>query len=332
MQRNPPVVSVVMPAYNAEAFIAGSIESVLAQEHAAFELIVVDDGSTDGTASVAALYAGADPRVRLIRCANSGKPSIARNIGIAEASGDYLSFLDSDDTWLPGRLALMVAAMQGHPEWLAAFHDLEYMAADGRWTGTTYLKDTGFTDIAADYLRKLDGECYECSERFFVFMSLKYGAVHTQSIMIDRRKTEAGLLHFDESYVICEDTDLWVRLALCGPFGYLDSVLSHYRQHPGSITKKTGFFAEQTLLFHENNHARIRGRINEAERRAYRHKIAECKRTLAYHYYLDGRGQRARALCREAFFVSPHLSDVLLLAKALIPQTMQRRLRAMLQK
>jgi len=321
-----------MPAYNAAAFIAESIESVLHQTYTHFQLIVVDDGSQDATAAIAEGYAATDPRIQVIRCSNSGKPSIARNIGIGHASGDYLSFLDSDDYWLPERLARTVAGMRAHPEWIAVFHDLDLVDSAGAKLGPTYLENSRFLDAASDYLRALGEDWYDCGERFFVFMSLLYAAVHTQSIIVDRHQAGRDLLRFDEDYIICEDTDLWLRLALAGRLGYLDSVLSCYRQHPTSITKKALLFAEQALLFHENNYARVHARMSEHERRAYRHKIADYRSVLAYHCYRGGQARRARTLSLQVFMVRRCYGDLLLSAKTLIPLDAQQRIRTLLRK
>lgn len=321
-----------MPAYNAAAFIAESIESVLHQVDATLELIVVDDGSKDNTAAIVEQYVQADPRVQLIRCRNSGKPSIARNIGIGQARGDYLSFLDSDDVWLPERLARMVAGMRAHPEWIAAFHDIDIIDTGGHKLGLTYLETGRFLKASTGYLRALSDGWYDCGERFFAFMSLRYGAVHTQSIIIDRHQAGPELLRFNEDYIICEDTDLWLRLALRGRYGYLDSVLGGYRQHASSITKKALLFAEQTLLFHENNYARVQSVMTANEQQRYRRKIADCKSVLAYHCYLSGKTSQARALSLEAFAVCRRYGDLLLSAKTFIPPLAQQRIRALLGK
>lgn len=327
-----PLVSVIMPAYNAAAFIAESIESVLRQTYPAFELIVVDDGSSDDSAAIAERHAAADARVRVIRCRNSGKPSIARNIGIGQASGHYLSFLDSDDVWLPQRLARTVAGMRAHPEWIAAFHDLDLIDSSGAKIGPTYLENAGFLAAAAAHLRALGDGWYDCGERFHIFMSLRYAAAHTQSIIVDRRQAGPDLLRFDEDFIICEDTDLWLRLARQGRFGYLDSVLSGYRQHGTSITKKEVLFAEQSLRLHEHNYPRVQAGMLAEERRSYRHKIASHKGILAYHYYRNGQARQARTLSLGAFRERRQSGDLLLWAKTLIPLDAQQRLRALLGK
>src|SRR5688500_7031207 len=103
-------VSVVMPAYNAEATIASAMASVRAQTYAGWELIVVDDGSTDRTAEIAAGAAATDKRIRVIRQRNQGVAA-ARNAAIEAATGRYLAFLDADDLWLPSKLERQLCFM-----------------------------------------------------------------------------------------------------------------------------------------------------------------------------------------------------------------------------
>jgi glycosyltransferase involved in cell wall biosynthesis len=108
----PGLVSVVMPAWNAAATIARSIDSVLSQSHAQVELLVVDDASTDATARIVSGHAASDARVRLLRQAANGGVAAARNAGIAAARGEYVAFLDSDDWWHPRKLELQLAQMR----------------------------------------------------------------------------------------------------------------------------------------------------------------------------------------------------------------------------
>jgi glycosyltransferase involved in cell wall biosynthesis len=108
-----PTVSVIMPAYNAERFIEAALASVRDQTLAAWELIVVDDASTDGTARMIAEAASREPRIKPITLAKNRGPAAARNIGIDAATGDWLALLDADDRYVPGRLELMVARAVG---------------------------------------------------------------------------------------------------------------------------------------------------------------------------------------------------------------------------
>jgi teichuronic acid biosynthesis glycosyltransferase TuaG len=105
-------VSIIMPAYNAAATIAGSIESVLAQTHPRLELLVVDDGSTDGTQTLVERYVQGDARVRMLRQPSNAGVAAARNAGIGAAVGDCIAFLDSDDRWHPRKLELQLAQMR----------------------------------------------------------------------------------------------------------------------------------------------------------------------------------------------------------------------------
>ncbi len=115
----PPAVSVVVPAYNAAAFLAETVASVLAQTYADFELLIVDDGSRDDTAAIAASLAAGDPaRVRLLQHpggANRGV-SATRNLGIRAARGKWVAFLDADDVWHPGKLAHQIPFMESMPD------------------------------------------------------------------------------------------------------------------------------------------------------------------------------------------------------------------------
>ena len=124
-----PLLTVIMPSYNAERFIAESIESVLAQTVEDWELIVVDDASSDGTLDIVAEFQRRDSRIRLVaEDANHG-PADARNRGLDQARGDLIAFLDSDDVWFPEKTAKQVAVMERHQA------DISYTAYERRRDG-----------------------------------------------------------------------------------------------------------------------------------------------------------------------------------------------------
>jgi glycosyltransferase involved in cell wall biosynthesis len=110
-----PLVSVVVPAFNAEATLAQTLDSISAQDYGPLEILIVDDGSTDSTAEIAARFCAAEPRARLLRKANGGVAS-ARNRGIREAKGDYVAPIDADDVWHPAKISRQVAAALAAPE------------------------------------------------------------------------------------------------------------------------------------------------------------------------------------------------------------------------
>ena len=105
------LVSCTVPVYNGERFLRDAVSSIIAQSHKAFEVIVVDDGSTDGTSAVARSF---PEQVRYVRQENAG-PAAARNRGVTEARGRFLAFLDADDLWLPDKLARQIAMLEGDP-------------------------------------------------------------------------------------------------------------------------------------------------------------------------------------------------------------------------
>jgi len=109
------VVSIITPAYNAESYLTETVRSVQSQTFDDFEMLIVDDDSTDDTAEIAKRFAAEDPRIRLIRQANAG-PSAARNTAIEQARGEYLALLDSDDLWMHTYLADQLAILAAHPD------------------------------------------------------------------------------------------------------------------------------------------------------------------------------------------------------------------------
>src|SRR3954469_22016354 len=110
-----PAISVIMPAFDAAAYLHVAVESVLAQTFSDLELLIVDDGSTDGTVAVAERYAARDGRVRVLRQANAG-PGPARNTGFRAPTGDIFAFLDSDDEWDETFLAAQLAVLSARPD------------------------------------------------------------------------------------------------------------------------------------------------------------------------------------------------------------------------
>lgn len=126
-----PHVSIIMPAYASAQQISTSIQSVVGQSYADWELIVVDDCSPDDTAEVVTEWAERDPRIRLVRMPENSGPAGARNAGIKEARGRYIAFIDSDDVWLPRKLEVQIAAMEAQD---AAFSCTAYEVFKGHET------------------------------------------------------------------------------------------------------------------------------------------------------------------------------------------------------
>ncbi|MBP7953949.1 MAG: glycosyltransferase [Nitrosomonas sp.] len=311
-----------MPAFNSVSFVREAIQSVLAQTYSDFELIVIDDGSTDGTIEIVNEIARNDSRIQLILQENSGRPSIVRNRGLSEARGEYIAFLDSDDFWFPNRLEKMIYGLDMHPEWVAAFHDLSFVAEDGTDLGQVYLADANFLLKAKPWLSELKEGWWECNRLFFVFMSLQYACVHTQSIVVARDRIDKNLLKFNQDYIICEDTDLWIRIARMGSIGFVNEILSAYRQHGSSIIRDQLRFASEKLKFHIYNFKRFEGEFSVDDLARYKNKIAACYRDVGYCHYSNVSLKSARENYYSAFKINPNMSDMQAMIKTFLPKSM----------
>jgi len=194
-----PLVSVVIPTYNRAWCLAEAVDSVLAQELRGFELIVVDDGSTDDTPR---LLEGYGEAVRTLRRENHGV-SAARNAGIAAARAELIAFLDSDDLWLPGKLRRQVEFFTSHPKALICQTE-EFWVKNGRRVNP------------GKRHRKRGGMIFE--------PSLELCLVSPSAVMLRRGLFDrVGL--FDERLPACEDYDLWLRVSCCHPVGLIDTPL-----------------------------------------------------------------------------------------------------------
>lgn len=233
-----PRFSVVIPAFNAAATLARAIESVRAQTWPAHEIIVVDDGSSDATASVAESFGHA---VTLIRQPNSGVAA-ARNAGARAATGDWLAFLDADDWYYPDRLRL-------HAEWIAEDVALDFLTGDYEYRDETdTLLGTSMAQHAAGrmMLNKAQGKPCVVMDRpdeIEAFVADHFGDTHTLSVP---RRTFVELGGYPAGFRVCEDVHLLVRLvARSRRVGVICQSLGVYVIHGGSATRKNPVAAQQ---------------------------------------------------------------------------------------
>lgn len=211
---NPPLVSVIMAAYNAERFIARAIASVLKQTYARWELIVVDDGSTDGTAEVVRGFS--NEHIQYLRTANRG-PSAARNAGIDAARGEIVAFLDADDLWFPEKLAAQVSAMEADP------------GAGLCYTRVRTIDEAGRAIATPRHSRAALPEG-DCLDRVLVRNLTVTSSVILRRAALDR----AG--RFDENLLGPEDWDLWRRVAVHYRFLRVPRILAAYRMTGGTVS------------------------------------------------------------------------------------------------
>lgn len=208
-----PSISVIIPAYNRAHCIGRALDSVAGQSLAALEIIVVDDGSTDRSRELISSYY---PLVRLLNAPHRGVSS-ARNLGIAEARGDWIALLDSDDSWLPDKLECQYRALMENREYRIV-HSNELWIRNGK--PLKQLKKH----------RKSGG---------YIFPScLPRCVISPSSVMLHRDVfAEVGL--FDEDLPVCEDYDLWLRVCSCFPVLFLEQpLITKYGGHEDQLSRQ----------------------------------------------------------------------------------------------
>jgi glycosyltransferase involved in cell wall biosynthesis len=203
----PPLISVVIPAYNAERTLAATLSSVVQQTVQDFEVLVVDDGSTDSTASVATEFR--DERIHVVSRANGGHAA-ARNSGIAAATGRYVAFLDADNLWVPNKLERQMS-------WLR-----QSSTSRALQSGTYFVRD----DLAVLYAEP----CISSSDPLLDSLCFR-NLPDVMSTLVAERALLEEIGGFDESLRILQDWDLAIRLARCGQLHSLPDPLSAYRLH-----------------------------------------------------------------------------------------------------
>jgi len=206
-----PLVSAIIPTYNNAALVAEAVDSALAQTYRPLEVIVVDDGSTDDTAARLAAYG---ERIRVVRIEHAG-PAVARNAGIRAARGEFIAFLDSDDLWLPEKVARSAAPL----------------LADAR-VGVVY---TGTRVYDLTVGREQRVPCYDLSGRIHREVFLECRGVSTSTI-ITRRICLDDVGLFDETLLRAQDWDLFIRLAERYDFRFVPETLTIRRVHGGSLS------------------------------------------------------------------------------------------------
>jgi glycosyltransferase involved in cell wall biosynthesis len=204
----PPLVSCVVPVYNGERYLAEALDSILGQTHRPLQVLVADDGSTDGTAAVAAAYG---ERVVLLRQANAG-PAAARNLGLGAALGEYVAFLDADDLWDPRKLERQLARFRARPE-------LDYCVTLMRNFWVPELADEAAQYRGRRYAQELPG--YVCQT------------------LLARRGLFDRVGWFDPRVCMGEDNDWFLRANDAGAVHELvPEVLAFRRLHLDNMTRR----------------------------------------------------------------------------------------------
>lgn len=224
-----PLVSVIIPAYNAERYLAGTVEAVLSQTYGPIELIVVDDGSTDGTAVLLASYA-AQGRLRALSQRNAG-PATARNRGIAAARGEYLHFLDADDLPLPDFLCEAVRFMEQYRH--IDFVFTNYEVFDERGVAAPSGVDRWKIFRALPHFTLGEGQWFFAEH--LAKHIIEQGGFMTTSAVTVRREAAVRAGGFREGFFYGEDDEFFARVTYRCRAGYIDRVLLRKRAHALSL-------------------------------------------------------------------------------------------------
>lgn len=321
-----PRVSIILAVHNGERYLSFALESVLGQSFGSFELLVVDDGSTDGTRAVIDRAVAADARVRAFHIGPSGRAAIPRNLALAEVRGEFVTFIDHDDWWEPDRLMRMVDGLEAHPGWVAAIHDVKLAHEDGsEWIGTWFHNRQEFNASTRVFLPCGDA-WHESGPEYFPLMCRGNMCIIMQSVFIARHRLDFSRIRFDADFRIFEDYDLWMQLVLMGRFGYLDRVLAYYRQHPGGISRNLRAKAEDELLMHHKNYPQAADCLRPDELAGYRAYIAELHGRFAWTLESAGEADTARVQYRAAARWSPSVRTFWRLVKSYPPMSALRAL------
>ena len=265
MTSTSPKVSVIIPTYNREKLIIRAIESVLAQTYKDFEIVVVDDGSSDATKTALAPF---DGKIKYIYQDNAGI-ALARNRGIKESAGDYIAFLDSDDYWVPEKLAEQVKILDAYPKVGIVFAPMPIVNENGETLGRKPAGKTG----------KNLKELLE-----------HWGDLPTSTVMTRRECFEkAGV--FDPALPPMEDFDMWLRIARYYDLHEIEGkILAYYYRHSKQTTSSKLKVYEGLV----KSYTKALKSFPEAPRKLMRARISSNQYTLSRIHFDEGR-------CQEAF-------------------------------
>lgn len=272
--------SVVIPAYNVSLYIADCLNSVLAQSETDFEVLVVDDGSTDDTAQIVSTFE--DPRVRLIQRPNGGLAA-ARNTGIRAAQGDLVAFLDADDRWCPGKLAAHRQVLEADPQISVSYDQSAFIDVHGQRNGLKMARTRAALTHEVLLLKNYLGN---------------------GSTAVVRRSILEQVGGFDEDLRRFVDHELWVRLTFQGHrFQFIPHVLTEYRVHASSFTADT----ERMLKSLEAFLAKIATYAPQSVQRLAPLTLACTHRWMARAAFVDGDYAKARLHAVQALRTTPQV-------------------------
>lgn len=268
-----PFFSIIIPLYNKEAFIENTIKSVLSQTFTDFEVIVVNDGSTDK--SLEKINGIKDSRILISNQENSGA-SATRNKGLTLASSDYIAFLDADDLWLEDHLQTLYTLIQDFPQ--AGIFASRYQLV----FKNNHVSIPEFKDVANDF-RGIISDYFESS--------LNY-AVATSSSIVVPSKIFKELGHFKTYISSGQDTDMWLRIALKYPVAISDKVTASYLHFIDNSLSKTSILDKKIKQFSDYQE-------DEKQRPSLKHYLDLYRMEYALQYKIAGEQTKSEALFKD---------------------------------
>jgi glycosyltransferase involved in cell wall biosynthesis len=215
-----PAISVCMPVYNAKEHLAEAVDSILNQTRGDFEFLIIDDGSTDGSAEVLKRYASSDPRIRLFSQPNKGLVTTLNKL-IDQARGEFLARMDADDIALPERFERQVDYLRAHPDYVLVGSRVLLIDPEG--------------DPLCDWCTLEDQNAIDSG-----FLQCERGTLISHPAVMMRRDAVLAIGKY-RPFEVIEDVDLFLRLSEYGRITNLPDVLLKYRMHNGNISKTTSY-------------------------------------------------------------------------------------------
>ena len=277
-------ITAFITCYNREGRVGDAVRSALEQDFPPSEVLIVDDGSTDGSAEVLRSFGS---RVRVIRTPNRGF-SLALNRGLAEATGDWIAFLDSDDVWKPNKLRRQVEAIRAFPAADLVFCDMEVVRAGAIEIPSRFALGGVY---GSEQVR--EGSLLHFDRSLFVPM-LSSSRVFTSAVMA--RRTLPGL-RFREDFRCCTDWPTWLKLVLDHEFAAVDEVLLRMHYDGDNLTSRVGRILRNNVIVLRDllNNARLTDR----ERTAVAEQLSQTRVGAMYHSLVEGESRAARQLLWE---------------------------------
>jgi glycosyltransferase involved in cell wall biosynthesis len=310
---------VIIPTFNRGYIVGEALTSVLSQTYDDFEVLVVDDGSTDDTAGI--VKGLSDSRIRYIRLEKNVGVAAATNKGLREANGEFISFLDSDDLWKPNKLECNVTYLDSHPEAQAVFSDLE------KFDGSTYY--SSFMRTTSVFSKLLATESYPegivLPQRFMYLCLLQEVPIKTPTVTI-RREAVQRTGEFNEASPSGQDWEFFLRLSRFACFGYIDRPLSVVRVL-GDATHRLNAERDHLFLLEVLRREATLLNADPEALAAARRGIADLTKHLAWHYLATNRRADAFKGLFQGFCGTREMGLLLRAMAIWMPDSMQGRLR-----